>query len=203
MTGILNIFNHVERQKRYQNHLSTAFAAPLPSVSSYDEIPIAYVALRGTGGTWERIPTGEYSGIQVIISKADGTQLAFQNTFTPNADGYTYEGVLSCGDPLFVTAVSALTLDNPLAVYFSVRFVDSDGNFITAVPPTRIDAYKSPFTAATPTVPPEETALTQSYGNNTYVKRDGSSGPSILISPSGNRFIFSIDDVGQPVFTPV
>lgn len=165
---------------------ATAFV--LPDLVSGSVLSVEYQALLGNVGTfYEIMEVAAYAGPQIILQAGDGTQLAYQNVFTPDGSQNIYTGSLSLQDAAFTNAVSTLL---PTGVnssgaqifgYISIKTTDTLGNPVV-LPSTPVRLWKNPFTAPTPTVPPGEVAATQPWAQNSFINRNGDGTPWIVKS---------------------
>lgn len=173
----------------------------LPVFHSGDKMPINIYALAGTEAPWEEVAPASYSP-EVAIYKDDGTQLAYQNTWTPGTTGNVYEGTLNLTDAAMNTAVSALTPAETLTAYFEIRLTDADGQPWRARYPVLI--RKGLISTASATVAPDDVALTVSQASNLYMRKEHDGTPFIRTSRDGSKsWLIWYDNDGQEQKQPL
>jgi hypothetical protein len=199
--GLLKLFNR-PAQKELLNAATIATAFQFPPITSGNDITIEYQALMGNRLPYEVIAPGAYS-LEIGIFKADGTQLAFQNTWTADGARQIYTGSLSTSDAAMTTAVSGATPTAPYeGGYLEIVYIDASGKRHNAIKPTALKIYKNLLPAGAVTVPPGSTAMTVEHGENTFTKKIVPLNEIFAFTSSaGYIWRFSIDDNGKPDIT--
>ena len=188
--GVLKLFNVVAAQKLVPNNTLKRSSFTLPAFTSGDKWTIEYQALAGIGAPYEVIEVSTYT-LEIGIYAADGsTQLAYQNSFTADGTTNTYTGQLNCSDAAFISAVSALTPDDPPVVaYLDIKFVDSSGRKHSGLPiGTEVNLYKTliPVSGGI-TTSPSETPTSEERVRLMAVMRDDDGTPLIKKSLDGTK----------------
>lgn len=191
----LNIY-HVTDANILVSGQNSVVPFDFPPIVSGGTLYIVYQALLGVGAPYEVVDLASYASLKVGLYKDDGTQLAFQNSFTQNAPDNTLVGELFLNGTDLIAAVAALTPDGSLTVYFTVEVMDGSGRSIH-LPPVPVSLSKNLITATATADPADDTVATQEWVRNAFIPREGDGTPAIVKSKSGNTtWLVWIDDDG-------
>jgi hypothetical protein len=199
--GLLKLYCVVAQQKLVQSPTSTMLAANFSFVSA-DAVTIEFTALEFAGQPripWTVISTGLYTPKLGLFSSA-GTQLAFQNVWTPGANN-VYTAVLNCNTAAMTAAVSSLNPGSSLTGYLEIKVTDSSSQDTTAIPGTPVSIYKTLITAAAEVEQPGDPSAKVAWVSNTFLKMDAPANEvRIRRTPSGAIFYERFDEDGQVHF---
>lgn len=156
-----------------------------PPIVSGGILYIVYQALLGRGAPYEVVELASYASLKMGIYKSDGTQLAFQNSFTQNALDNTLIGELSLNGSDLLNAVATLTPDTSLTVYFTIEVTDGSGRPIH-LPPVPVSLSKNLITSTATADPSVDTVATQEWARNAFIPREGDGTPQIVKSRDGS-----------------
>jgi hypothetical protein len=209
--GLLRLFN-VQGSKRLLLSRTSSQDFVLPDFTSGDLWTVEYQGLLGNGVVdatgWQVSPPSDYS-LRIGIYASDGTQLAFQNTFSADNTNKIYTGTLSCNDAAFTSAVSALTpATDPISGWFVINCTDSSGNPVETYR-AQVSLFKGLIAPGSATVAPGQVAATQDWVSSTFLRiaqtaPDGSiQADHIKTSPNGSRFILRVTNEGLVYCDPL
>ncbi len=189
-------FFHVVATNRLVQSATSLLNFALPDLVSGSRLSIEYAALDGNGPPYDQFLVAEYSGPQIGIFSAAGVQLAYQNAFTADSARNVYVGELSLNDAALTAAVAALTPAASLLAYFTINVIDPNG-LPVQLPPTPINLWKALIVPGAVTVAPTDTAATQEWALNTFLKNDRDGTPWKVKSLDGTKtFLRWLDNDG-------
>lgn len=143
------------------NVMSEVFQLP-PWVQN-DNVPIEIAVLddngAGVAATYAKRNPATY-GVRVKLVLSDNTQLAYQATFTADAQNNVYTGNLTADSG---NQTTALTAANPSTVYLEIEITSDGGlNYETILPKSRgqTTLEKEAIATAASNIPTNDTAVT-------------------------------------------
>lgn len=204
--GLLKLFI-VPAQNKLVTGRSSKMAASLPAFVQGDQLTLEllFLELDSSGlasAPWKVISAAGLTP-KIGLFKADGTQLAYQNTFTPDVTTNILSGTLNLDTAEVTTALTAVAVGSSLTCYVEIKMTVGTDT-LTALQATAVELYKTLITAATTSVQPPDVGASQSWALNTFVRADGLPGaPQIIQSAGGKKVQFYIDENWQPHWDPV
>lgn len=198
--SLLQLFNVPATQALVRNENSRSLVT-LPSFCQGDDTTIRYMALeqnvsQSSVSPWSKILPATYS-LKIGIYTAGGSQLAFQDTWTPDATNCVYTGSLTQNSENVTTAIGSISVGASITAYLHVILTDSSGYKTTALPPTAVLFYKTAITSGATTIPTGETAAYQSWVRSICVLKEGSAGDRIIMKDdNGVSYLFYVDTTG-------
>ncbi len=187
---------------------STLDTEGIPDLTAGEILDLEYTFMLRTdndAAPWSLVEPSGYSLQIGLFAASTRTQLAYQNSFVDVPASSKKTGTLALDTGAITTALTGIA---SLRCVLEIRTVDATG----ADYPYRNKAVSliNPFiTSGTLTVPPTETAATETWAKALFVPRDGSNvavpcDQIILLSrPSGLTKILTISDDGVLQVTSV
>lgn len=162
--GLLKLFNVAQDRNLVVAANQTEELQTLSFLASGDQQTIEFTLLeRGDGDIyltpWTKIDVGSYTLAIGLFLTSDGTQLAYQNSWTSDAVNNKYTGALALDTAAITTALTSV---DEVACVLEIQTTDTAGCTVTTLKKA-ITLKKELITAGTLTVPPSETAATQNW----------------------------------------
>lgn len=157
-------------------------AYTVPTLFQGDTVPLEFQLLYRsdvTATTLVNVPSTGYS-LQVILVSTSGTTLAYQNTFTDDSSYALKIGSISLNTAAIDSAITAST-SGQITAYLQIKVTYTDGTTRTVYFQPTVTIQKTYLTAATTTVPPSETAATESWVRGTFFPKSATSGGDVKI----------------------
>ena len=191
-------FNIDYRARRLIESATVGTAITIPPWVQNDNTPLVITLYDSNGGdfpTRTKRAVTSYS-VKVGLYAADGTQLAFQATFTADAPTSTYTGNLTANS---ANQTTKLGTEKSIAAYLEVE-ISSDGgiNYETIIPRSRgqTTLEVEQISTASTSTPANETALTVQAGDGRYALSVGNTGIIFTNITTGQSVLFSLQDDG-------
>lgn len=205
--GALNLRVNVDK-KILVNSAGNGSQYVLPDFQQGDNVPLVvqmlYADPDGSINTALLVTSPATYSVKIGLYASDGTQLAFQNSFTVSAADGTQTGYLDLSTAAITTALTSVS--QITTCILEIEITDSAGNTSTVYQSRTVTLNKSYITGATTGVAPSETAASQSWSLATFVTKADASGDydvKIWKTPAGNRYRMFVDDDGQIHTDPI
>jgi hypothetical protein len=205
--NFLNLFV-VADTKSLVLHALSLETALLPTFFQGESPPVAFTLLTRNPGAgsvallqpWSKISPANYSLKLGLFLTADGTQLAFQDTFVDDVTTFSKSAIFTYNSAAITTALAGGT---SIACTFEVEIKDASGNPYKALQ-QQVTLQKQFITPTAATVPATEVAATQAWVNGNFAKRYRQQGEfDIWITPGGTAVMVTLGDDLQWNFTPL
>lgn len=174
--GSLRLFAVLEDKKLVRNPYSDS-GYTIAELTSGDRLDIQFTLLKRNAGTdhlivpFEEVAASAYSLRVGVFLTSDGTQLAYQTSFTVVADNaYAREGVLALDTAAIATALTGATSSVVVTLEIEATIGANDH---TVFRRTDVVLKEALIPSGTSSEQPGQTTATQEWVNAQMVPRDG------------------------------